>query len=335
MLSLTSIWLQFILCTGVIGIAGFRLSRYGDAIAMLTGLSGNWIGLILVATVTSLPELVTGLSAVTMAAAPDLAVGDVLGSCVFNLTILALIDLFHRQGPLYAQAGSGHVLSAGFGVMLLAAVGLAILMTAQGAMPSVGQVSLASVGLFVLYLVAMRAIYLTEQRHPGVAVHQDKPAMSLKKALMGYGVASVVIVGAGIWLPLIGVELARLMGWSNAFVGTLFVAFSTSVPELATTWGAMRIGAIDMAIGNLLGSNLFDVLILALDDLAYRPGPIYVHVSPAHAVSALAACLMSGIVIVALSYRPVSRVWHTASWASLALLALYLLTAVMQFLHNG
>ena len=136
--------------------------------------------------------------------------------------------------------------------------------------------------------------------------------MTLKAALMGYGVASAVIVGAGIWLPLIGVELARLMGWSNSFVGTLFVAFATSVPELATTWGAIRIGAIDMAIGNLLGSNLFDVLILAIDDFAYLQGPIYAHVSPVHAVSAISACLMSGAVIVALVYRPVSRVWHIA-----------------------
>lgn len=77
-----------------------RLSRYGDAIATLTGLSRNWVGLILLATVTSLPELVTGLSAVTVAAAPDIAVGDALGSCVFNLAILAMIDVSYRQGAI-------------------------------------------------------------------------------------------------------------------------------------------------------------------------------------------------------------------------------------------
>lgn len=327
------IWLQFALCVAVIGIAGVRLSRYGDAIAALTGLSRNWVGLILLATVTSLPELVTGLSAVTVAAAPDIAVGDVLGSCVFNLAILAMIDVSYRQGAIYALAGKGHIVSAGFGVMLLSGVGLAVLLTAQGMMPAIGHVSLASVLIFVMYLVAMRALYLTEQRNASpIAV--GRTDMTLKAALMGYGVASAAIVGAGIWLPIIGVALARLMGWSNSFVGTLFVAFATSVPELATTWGAIRIGAIDMAFGNLLGSNLFDVLILAIDDFAYLPGAIYAHVSPVHAVSALTACLMSGIVIVALAYRPVSRVWRTASWASLALLVLYLLNAAVQYLHG-
>lgn len=327
------IWLQFALCVCVIGVAGVRLSRYGDAIAALTGLSRNWVGLILLATVTSLPELVTGLSAVTVAAAPDIAVGDVLGSCVFNLAILAMIDVSYRQGAIYAIAGTGHIVSAGFGVILLAGVGLAVLLTMQGMMPSIGHVSLASVIIFVMYLVAMRALYLTEQRNTSSVV-TERPDLTLKAALMGYGVASAAIVGAGIWLPIIGVELARVMGWSNSFVGTLFVAFATSVPELATTWGAIRIGAIDMAFGNLLGSNLFDVLILAIDDFAYLPGSIYAHVSSVHAVSAISACLMSGVVIVALAYRPVSRVWRSASWASLALLALYLINAVIQFLHG-
>ena len=105
--------MQFVLCVGVIGVAGVRLSRYGDAIAALTGLSRNWIGLVLIVTVTSLPELATSLSAVTVAAAPDIAVGDALGSCVFNLATLALIDLLYRKAPVYAIAGGGHVVSAG------------------------------------------------------------------------------------------------------------------------------------------------------------------------------------------------------------------------------
>ncbi len=137
MSSSVSIWLQFTLCAAVIGYAGVRLSRYGDAIAALTGLSRNWIGLILVATVTSLPELVTGLSAVTVAAAPDIAVGDALGSCVFNLAILAMIDLLYRRGAVYALVvGACDV--AGFGVILLASVTLAVLLTGQGHMPAVG-----------------------------------------------------------------------------------------------------------------------------------------------------------------------------------------------------
>jgi cation:H+ antiporter len=87
------LWLAFALCAAAILVAGTQLSRYGDEIARLTGLGGTWIGMVLLATVTSLPELMTGLSAVTMAGAPEVAVGDVLGSCVFNLAMIALLDV--------------------------------------------------------------------------------------------------------------------------------------------------------------------------------------------------------------------------------------------------
>jgi len=327
------VWLQFALCVVVIGFAGVRLIRYGDAIAAWTGLSRSWVGVILVGTVTSLPELVTGLSAVTVAQSPNMAAGDVLGSCVFNLAILALADVVYRRGALYAAASGGHILSAGFGAILLAMAALVMLASTQGFLPSVGHVSWGSLVLLALYALAMRTMYLAEQRNRPAAEAQ-RPAISLKVALTGYALAAMVIVGSGIWLPLIGVELARIMGWSDSFVGTLFVAMATSVPELATTWGAVRIGAIDLAVGNLLGSNLFDILILAIDDIAFRPGVLYLHVAPIHVLSALCACVMSGAVVVALAYRPVSRVLHLGSWASIALLGLYLLNALLQFSHG-
>lgn len=327
------IWMQFVLCVGLIWLAGVRLIRCGDALAALTGLSHSWVGLILIATVTSLPELVTGLSAVTVAASPDMAVGDALGSTVFNLAILALVDVFYRKNPVYAVASHGHLLSAGFGVMLLTLAALVLILTTQDILPSIGHVSWGSLAILTLYAVAMRTMYLAEQRHPAPR-NSEPPAMSLKTALTGYALAAAVIVGSGIWLPLIGVELARLMGWPHSFVGTLFVAFATSVPELATTFAAVRIGAIDMAIANLLGSNLFDVLILAADDLAYRPGSLYAHASPIHAVSALSASLMTGAVMVALAYRPVSRALHIGSWASIVLLVFYFLNSVLQYRHG-
>lgn len=332
---LLQVWLEFAVCIVVIAVAGLRLIRYGDRIAALTGLSRSWVGLVLVATVTSLPELVTGLSAVALAGAPDIAVGDALGSCVFNLAILAVADVAHRRGPLYAQASSSHMLAAGLGVSLCAAVALALMLSREGAVPVIGHISLASVLLLILYAGSMRLLFVAEQRSEAHAAVTPEPGtMTLKQALMGYSMASVVIVAMGIWLPHLGVEIARMMGWSSSFVGTLFVAMATSLPELATTWGAIRIGAVDLAFGNLLGSNLFDVLILVLDDVAYTPGPIWAVVAPVHAVSAVTAALMSAVVVVALASRPAQRVWRLASWVSIALLALYLFNATVQYLHG-
>lgn len=329
-----TIWLQFGVCLSLIGLAGTRLIRYGDAIAARTGLTRSWIGLILVASVTSLPELVTGLSSVTIARAPDMAVGDVLGSCVFNLAILAGVDIGFRKAPLYSVVGHGHLLSAGFGVILLAAISLILLLTQQNLLPALGHISWGSPVILGLYALAMRAIYLAEKRHASL----DEPSESvppLRTALTGYALASMVVVACGVWLPLIGVELARVMGWSNSLVGTMFVAMATSVPELATTLAALRIGAVDLAVGNLLGSNLFDVLILAVDDVAYIHAPLYADVVPLHASTALVACMMSGAVVVALAYRPATRVRHIGSWASLALVSLYLFNGLLQYLHGN
>jgi hypothetical protein len=103
------IWLQFVLCAALIGIAGYHLSRYGDAIAQRTALSGSWIGLALLATVTPLPEPATGITSVTVAHAPNLAVGDALGSCVANLVFLVVIDFFFRKEPVWHRASQGHV----------------------------------------------------------------------------------------------------------------------------------------------------------------------------------------------------------------------------------
>ncbi|MEK7789952.1 MAG: sodium:calcium antiporter, partial [Planctomycetota bacterium] len=83
------LWFGFIVCTAVIVYSGTKLAKYGDIIAEKTGLGRMWIGVVLMASVTSLPELVTGISSVTYAGVPDIAVGDVLGSCVFNMLILA------------------------------------------------------------------------------------------------------------------------------------------------------------------------------------------------------------------------------------------------------
>lgn len=328
-----SIWLQFAFCVTLIGLAGARLVRYGDAIASGTGMSRSWIGLILVASVTSLPELVTGLSSVTIARAPDLAVGDVLGSCVFNLAILAAVDIGYRKAPLYGVVSRQHLLSAGFGIVLLASTALLLLLDQQGRLPALGHVSLASPMLLALYLLALRAIYLGEKREPASGTPEPAP-MPLRTALTGYTLAGMVVVFSGLWLPLIGVELAQVMGWSNSLVGTMFVALATSVPELATTWAALRIGAVDLAVGNLLGSNLFDLLILVFDDLAYLDGSLYRAVSGQHVLSALSACLMSGAVVVALAYRPTTRVRPAGSWASLALLVIYLLNGLLQYLQD-
>lgn len=184
----------------------------------------------------------------------------------------------------------------------------------------------------------MRSLYRYEQAQVSEYVEdraERYPEMRLKQAVQGYAMASVAVVAAGIWLPFIAKDLAVAMAWEQSFVGTLFVAAVTSAPEVVVTVAALRIGAVDLAIGNLFGSNLFNIAIIAIDDLAYLPGPLLADVSLTHAASAFSAMMMSGLAVVGLVLRPASRVFRSISWISLLLLVIYLLNTLFLYLYGN
>lgn len=333
------VWLGFMLVTGVIAFAGYHLSVQGDRIAELTGLSKGWIGLALLASVTSLPELVTGISAVTLASVPNIAVGNVLGACVFNLFMIVLLDLLHRPESVYTRASHGHVLGAGFGVMLIGLAGFNIMLAQQGPQPFVGHVGLYTPLILVLYLVALRTVFVYETDHPPGGTAEtpsvaSAPEGALRRAILVFVAAALAVVAAALVLPFMAQALALQMGWSNSFVGTVFVAISTTLPELAVTLTALRLGSVDMAIGNLFGSNLFNIAILAIDDLFYTEGPLLSHVTSMHAVSAFSAMMMCGVAIVGLLFRPRLRLFKSIGWVSLALFLIYFLNAYVLFIYG-
>lgn len=331
------VWFQFALCLVLIAVAGYHLSLYGDMIAEKLGLSRTWIGVVMVASVTSLPELVTGVSSVTVAHTPDIAAGDVLGACVFNLLYIVILDFLHREESVYTRAHVGHTLSAAFGVILIGFVGVNLLLAQAGMAYSVAHVGLYTPVILLIYALAMRTIFRYEQMQDlptadvAAARYQGVP---LRRAVTRYALAAAVVVAAGVWLPFVGKDMAAAMGWGEGFVGTLFVAAVTSLPEAAVSIAAVRLGALDMALGNLFGSNLFNMAILAIDDLLYLPGPLLSEVSSAHAISALSAMMMSGIALVGLFYRAKKRLFRTVGWASLFLLSVYLFNSYAIFLYG-
>jgi cation:H+ antiporter len=249
--------------------------------------------------------------------------------------MLVILDALSRDEPMYRRIDQGHILTAGFGVILIGSVGGLLLVSGSGLQLRIFHVSVYTPFIVLLYLGAMRAAFVYERRtKPMPQIIQEAGKVTLKMAVVRYLAAAIVVVAAGTWLPFIGREIAEVMGWRTSFVGTLLIAAATSVPELVVTISALRLGAVDMAIAGLLGSNLFDMLILGIDDVAYTDGPLLSSVSPAHAVSAFAAVIMSGIFIVALLYRPESRIRGTVGWVSLSLLVVYLFSSYAIFLHG-
>ena len=349
-MSLAWLLLQFALCAVLIARAGYMLSVSADALAQAYGWGRGWVGLALLATVTSLPELACGISAVAVVGEPNLAVGNALGACVVNLLFLAVVDAMQRQQPLYQEASPTHLLSAGFGVVMLGFVALSLLTARE--IPALLHVGVYSPGLLLLYLLALKAVHSHEHRDSAAIAHQTtevvagQPTTTAGSNAAGawanrhrewrrFAAASLVVLAAGMWLPAVADRLAPALGLSASFVGTVLMAFVTTLPEIAVTLGALRLGALDMAIGNLLGSNLFNVAVLAVDDLFYMRGPLLSEVSTVHTGTAVTALVMSGLVIVGLVMRPKGQVLRVVSWVSVGLVATYAMNAAVVYLGHA
>ncbi len=322
----------FLFCAVVIFLAGKKLAHYGDLIAELTGLGKAWIGLILMASVTSLPELMVGISSSAIVQSADLAVGDILGSCAFNLGILALMDAFTpKNRPLFGYASQSHVLAAALGLILVAMAGVGIYFPNDLVItPSIG---LTSVSFMIIYLAAVKIIYQYGKKTQTETVagdDQDAPAVELKSVVAWYVLYAAIIIAAALFLPHFAEKIAEQTGLGKSFVGTLFLAASTSLPEIAVSLAAVRMGSVDLSVGNLLGSNIFNVFILFIDDLFYTKGHLLKDASEVNMVSVFSVILMSAIAIIGLTYRTTEKRYLLA-WDALLIFLIYVLNIVLLY----
>jgi cation:H+ antiporter len=155
--------------------------------------------------------------------------------------------------------------------------------------------------------------------------------ISTGTAALRYGLAAAVVVGAALFLPEAGAAIAEETGLGQSFVGTAMIALATSLPEVSVSLAAVRMGSIDLAIGNVLGSNLFNVLILAIDDAVYTQGPILANVGPKHMIATFAVLMMNGILLVGITYQAAKKRLVLA-WDTLAIAAVYGMTLALYVL---
>jgi cation:H+ antiporter len=302
----------FLLGAAVIVYAGTRLTRYGDQIAELTGLGGLWIGVVLMASATSLPEIFTDVSAALMKA-PDIAAGDLFGSNMANMLILGIIDLMHRQKRIWQQAAFEHSLSAGLAMFLTGLAGFLVLYDANVTHAGIG---IGSLLLLAVYILGMRLVFRQEslkrrQREQervaeAQAEESAKPPSkreSLRLAGVGFGLSALALLIAAPFLAGSATQIAERSGISATFVGTSLVGITTSLPELVTAIAAVRLGAFDLAVGNLFGSNAFNMAAFFFVDLAYVDGPVFHAVSHAHALTALWSLLLMSVAVMGIIYR--------------------------------
>jgi cation:H+ antiporter len=359
-MTVTLLWLQLAGAAAIILVASHFLARSADVIAVKTGLGRAFIGVVLLSTATSLPELGTGVGAIALFGEPDLAAGDAFGSNLFNLLIIGLLDLFWRNGPILNSVGVTSAIVGALGIAVISLAAIALLVHGMTSTMSTWYVSPITIVTFIVFLFAMYLIYrfehpsdqradpagageaqLSDPDAPGPTLvrvleteggEHEYAAASLSRAAVTYIIVAFFVVGAAIWLAATGDKIATAMGWEASFVGTQFLAFSTSLPELAASFAAIRINAPELAITGLLGSNLFNMgFILFMDDLAFTEGALWANVSSIHPLTAFIAVLMTSVVIFAVVSRGRRRPHAYWTTEALLLIGLYLAASFLVF----
>lgn len=287
-------------------LAGVTLTKNADTLGKTLGLSAGWAGILILPLATSLPELVSSFRAVLISA-PDLAVGNLFGSNLFNIAILALVDLIQGKGSLLYRLKDGHVMSASLSLFLLAIAGLGLLVPLPVIMG--GWISLNALLLMGAYLAASKLITSYDKRNiPDNDAKSDEEFASPRKALFCFIIAAAVILIAGTYLTDASDVIALETGLGRTFVGSIFLAIATSLPEVVTTSTAARMGKLDMAVGNIFGANMYNMFILGIIDVAYFPGNLLKESSFEHLLTLLMCIALTSLVTVGLVNRSVKAV---------------------------
>ncbi len=328
------LWLQLAGVTIIIVTASHFLAKSADIISFKTGLGHSLVGVVLLATATSLPELGTGVSSVTFFDAPDLAAGDAFGSNLLNLLIIGLLDLISRKDPILTMVNATAALVGALGIGMIAIAVSGIVIHSMTTTTSTWPISPVSIVLIIAFVFSVFMIYRFEMKQDDteIEVNSEYAQVSGTAATMMFLASAGVILGSAIWLAQTGDNLAREMGWEASFVGTQFLAISTSLPELATAIAAIRLNAPALAISNLLGSNLFNMgFVLFVDDVAFTDGVLWSNVSQIHTLTGIIGVIMTIVVIVSLIHRVRTRPSKFWTFEAVALIALYIVASLLVF----
>lgn len=300
---------QFFISAIIIIFAAYYLTKSAEKIAELTGWGRIFVGSLLLAGATSLPELMVDIKSIKMNL-PDLAVGDLLGSSLFNLLILASLDFFFPSAfrrTAFSPTYLHHSLSAVLAITLTAIVGIGITSKID---TSFFGISIFSWTILIVYFFGIRLTFLDGINEKGQIKVEQKITTNIKKRLVlefsFFLIATIIILAAAPFLVESADQIARMSELGHSFIGTTLVALSTSLPELIATIAAFRMGSPDLALGNIFGSNAFNMILFVPLDFFYKNN-IFNSVRSVNAVTAFGIILATSIVVMGQLYRKKER----------------------------
>ena len=267
-----SIILYVILAATVVLIS-IKLADYVDLIDKKTDIAGAFIGGVVLAAVTSLPELFTSISAVVIVRQPDLVIGNILGSNLFNETILGVILIFCAKAFSKAQVGTSHLKITGFTVFIFL---LMILSSVLGIDYTVFNISIYSVIIIVTYALSIK--FMASDKTDSDDTTDS--ALTLKQIITRFIILALVLVSSSVFLTLVTDSLQENLNKAGinlgkTVAGALLLGVATSLPELTSAATLVKKKNYNAAVGDLLGSGVFNFFILSIADILYSGGSVY------------------------------------------------------------
>jgi cation:H+ antiporter len=309
-MDLPLVFALFGFAAAVIAVAGTRLAGIADELAARTGLGEALVGAVLVGASTSLPGIVTSVLTAHEGYA-GLAIGNGLGGIAAQTAFLGIADIAYRKANLEHTAAS--VANLMQGALLLALLAVILIATSLPAV-TVWGISPASVVLFAGYLFGLKLLrsantepmWRPEDTSDTQREGDDdagKVEGSTASLWLRFALLAIVLGAMGYIVSRTGIALANRSGLSETAVGALFTAIATSLPELVIAVASVRIGAYNLAIGNIIGGNAFDILFLAAADVAYRDGSLFGRFADADMLLLGASMLMTTILLLGMLRR--------------------------------
>lgn len=304
-------WIIFLISSAIVVAAAVKLAEYGDVISVRTKLGGLLVGTIFLAGATSLPEIIASITSFSEGL-PDLAAGNFFGSNMVNMLLLALVDMFSFQVPLLRRAAVTHTLTMALGALLMVVAIIFVLLDVP--VPTLGWVGVDSLLLIALYFGGLWLIQQEGKLSSGPGVGDEVVPgpnfPSLRKGVLGFAAAALVLMLAVPQLVKATADIAEITGLGTTFVGTALLSLVTSLPELLAAIAAVRLGAHDLAIGNLFGSNIFNMLGLGLADFFYTEGRFLGDIDPSFALVGLLGLLLMIMALIGNLARIERRIFY-------------------------
>ena len=257
-----------LLAAGVITFS-VKLSFYVDELDKKTNISGAFLGGVILAAITSLPELFTSISSTIFIKEANLVEGNILGSNMFNLTIYGCLVLFGIGTFKNVKITSSHRNTL---KLLLVIYGILFVANSIGRDFTFFGVSFFSIAILILYLKGAKTMSIDEGSEDEEQWSSD---LAVKQIMIRFIILTIALIICSICITIATDIIANKLNLEVTLAGALLLGVATSLPELTTSIALVKKRNFDAMTGNLFGSNLFNCGILFLADIMYIKGSVY------------------------------------------------------------